>query len=371
MLLYLWRYTLDHESRPWKQSFDKIAVIDNAASVIWHEKNNDLGDFEIYIRASAELLDIVSNGHIFVTRDDRDIAMYIESVLTVTDEENGDYLTISGHTADIILNWRLTRILNFSSTPATAETIMRYALGQFVPHITGTIPSDLQPLQLGAVKGYDDELTVQYTNRTLLYIVKDLCTRYNYGYKLVFDGFHLIFELYKGTDRSFDQNENTFVIFSPDYGNLGKTSYKRDTSSYYNAVSVAGEGEGKDRISVNVYPAIVWGLDQRWLYVDARNISSNTGSTPLTDEEYKEVLRQHGIDALAQHKVETTFNGEILSVNSYKYGVDYGLGDKVSIENAYGIRGNATVTGITEVEDANGYRLVPTLEEWTVYDMEA
>lgn len=366
MVLYLWEYYLSGDT----YGFRRIAVIDNATSVIWHEKFNALGDFEIYIRASSDLLDIVSSGHIFVTRDDRDTAMYIESVLITTDEENGDYLTISGHTADIMLNWR---VLSFMSNNVnTAEYIMRSTLEPYIP-ASGSrlLPGQLPPLKLGTAQGYTDELRTQYSYRTPLYIVQDLCTRYNYGYKLVFDGESLIFELYKGTDRSFDQSENTFVIFSPDFGNLGKTSYKKDTSNYYNTAIVGGEGEGKDRVRVTVRPEAVGGLDMRQIFVDARNISSNTGSTPLTSEQYQEVLREHGIDAIAQHKVETTFNGEILSVNSYQYGVDYGLGDKVSIENTYGIRGNATVTGITEVEDDTGYTLVPTLEEWTVYDMEA
>jgi hypothetical protein len=65
-------------------------------------------------------------------------------------------------------------------------------------------------------------------------------------------------------------------------------------------------------------------------------------------------------------KVTQTFNGEILNYNAYTYGVDYNLGDKVSIKNEYGVTGNATIMAITEVEDETGYRLVPTLSEWEI-----
>jgi hypothetical protein len=36
------------------------------------------------------------------------------------------------------------------------------------------------------------------------------------------------------------------------------------------------------------------------------------------------------------------------------------------VKNAYGMSASATVTEITEVEDSEGYRLVPTLSEWTI-----
>ena len=45
---------------------------------------------------------------------------------------------------------------------------------------------------------------------------------------------------------------------------------------------------------------------------------------------------------------------------------DYFIGDKVAVKNAYGMSASATVTEVTEVEDSEGYRLVPTLSEWTI-----
>ena len=82
------------------------------------------------------------------------------------------------------------------------------------------------------------------------------------------------------------------------------------------------------------------------------------------------MLKADGMEALEQQRVVTSFSGDILNYNNYTYGVDYNLGDKVSIINEYGVRGNATITEITEVEDENGYRLIPTLSEWAVIEYE-
>lgn len=366
MILYIWQYSFDLPNKSW--SFDVVKVLDNATSVIWAQNFNTLGSFEIYVKASAELIDVFS-GHVFITRDGRDGAMYVEKVALNTDDEKGDYLIISGRTAEIILNWRVL-FHNFINVETTAETIMRNAINQFlwdqIP--THTIyPGHLPFLQLGEVKGYTDSLTTQFTGKTLYEIVNSLCTEYNYGFKFTFDGHFFTFKLYKGTDRSFDQSENTYVVFSPDFENLGNTEYTEDYTKYANCAIIGGEGEGVDRKSANVFPQGVYGMDFRQIYVDARSTSKKSGETKLTDAEYTEILRQKGIEALAQHKIFVNYDGEILNTNSYIYGVDYELGDKVSVKNRYGITANATITGITEVEDESGYRLVPTLSEWELY----
>ena len=58
-------------------------------------------------------------------------------------------------------------------------------------------------------------------------------------------------------------------------------------------------------------------------------------------------------------------SGEVIA-SRYKYGTDYNLGDKVQVENEYGISGTAVVTEVTEVEDETGYNVYPTLSEWRV-----
>ena len=100
------------------------------------------------------------------------------------------------------------------------------------------------------------------------------------------------------------------------------------------------------------------------LLFKATELQVNIGFAPITDEEYEEQLINDGKAQLEEKKITAEYSGEILNYNMYEYGKDYYLGDKVSIKNEYGITGNATITEITEVEDASGYRLVPTLSEW-------
>ena len=155
-------------------------------------------------------------------------------------------------------------------------------------------------------------------------------------------------------------------MFSPKYDNLTSSEYIKSNENYYNSAIVAGQGEGFNRVKSYVYADGKKGFQRRTIWVDARNTSSDTASGELTPQQYKKVLAALGNDAIAKHKSIESFSGEVFTEGSFRYGVDYFLGDRVAVRNAYGITGNAIVTEITEVEDDEGYRLVPTLSDWTI-----
>lgn len=356
MILYVWKLEND--------TFTKIKVIDNATSVIWVKRFNAVGNFELYIRASTELLELFT-GDIFITRDESNVGMYVEKVQLNTDSENGDYLVITGRSAECILSWRVVMRVVYSSESTTAEYIIRNSIDKTL--ISDIIPNNnISWLTLGEDHEWQDYITRQYTGKNVLDIVQDLCVTYNYGFEFEWNGSGFTINLYKGTDRSYDQTENTYIVFSPEFENLGNTEYIQDTMNYANGAIIGGEGEGTERKFAVVLPQGITGFNRRMIYIDARQSSSDD----LTESQYTDMLIAQGKEELEQRKITTSFNGEILNYNNYTYGVDYNLGDKVSIINEYGIRGNATITEITEVEDDTGYRLIPTLSEWETVNYE-
>ena len=356
MILYVWKLEND--------TFTKIKVIDNATSVIWVKRFNAVGNFELYIKASTELLELFT-GDIFITRDESNVGMYVEKVQLNTDSENGDYLVITGRSAECILSWRVVMRVVYSSESTTAEYIIRNSIDKTL--ISDIIPNNnISWLTLGEDHEWQDYITRQYTGKNVLDIVQDLCVTYNYGFEFEWNGSGFTINLYKGTDRSYDQTENTYIVFSPEFENLGKTEYIQDTMNYANGAIIGGEGEGTERKFAVVLPQGITGFNRRMIYIDARQSSSDD----LTESQYTDMLIAQGKEELEQRKITTSFNGEVLNYNNYTYGVDYNLGDKVSIINEYGIRGNATITEITEVEDDTGYKLIPTLSEWETVNYE-
>lgn len=83
---------------------------------------------------------------------------------------------------------------------------------------------------------------------------------------------------------------------------------------------------------------------------------------PMSD--YNAAVEEQGA-ALMVSKTDS-ISGETLETGLYRIGVDYDLGDTVRVENSYGVSGTARVGAITEVEDAEGYRIYPTFTDWTV-----
>ncbi|MBQ4599132.1 MAG: hypothetical protein IJB19_04410 [Clostridia bacterium] len=94
---------------------------------------------------------------------------------------------------------------------------------------------------------------------------------------------------------------------------------------------------------------------------------SSASYTALRDRplaEYKAAVAEQGA-ALMNSKTDS-ISGETIETGLYKLGTDYDLGDTVRVENSYGVTGTAKVDAITEVEDAEGYRIYPTFTDWTV-----
>lgn len=354
MLIWVWEIV--------NGAFTRTHVIDNATSIIWVKRYNEAGEFELYFPATPERLELFTRDEVILTRENDDGAMWVENVSLQTDAENGDFLTVSGRSAECLLGRRIVpKQTTFRDT--AAETVIRSLITQNVINPAQS-NRKIDLVTLGTAQGYTDIINKQVTGGNLLDVVSDICKEQSYGFKISFINSQFVFDLYKGVDRSYNQTERPFVVFSPEFENLGNSEYSEDKTTLYNAVYVAGEGNGTDRVIVNVGNTA--GLLRRETWVDARNESSNTDSGTLTPTEYAYMLAQQAREEIKKNTKTINFGGEILNFDVYKYGVDYGLGDIVQIVNEYGIQGTATVTEVTEVEDETGYHIYPTLSDWSV-----
>jgi hypothetical protein len=356
MNLYIWKYD--------GQKFQKTLVIDYAESVIWVQRFSQAGEFELYLPASRELLELFSENETLITRDDTDTSMIPERIELTTDPENGDYLIVSGCSSEGLLKRRI--IPHMFSYRGTAEIFLRRLVGLNLIQ-PNSRRRGFKLIKLAEVHNYTETIDKQVTGKNLLETISDVCTLYQYGFRLTFDGEYFTFDIYKSTDRSLNQTENSYVLFSPEFENIGSTSYVLDRTTNFNSVTIAGEGEGRDRIIITSYDTSTGtGLSLREKWLDARNISSKADDEELTPEEYDAVLSQQAKEERENSKETREFSGEILNTDMYEFGTDYNLGDTVSVINQYGIRGTAVVSEITEVEDAEGYRLIPTFSDWKV-----
>nr|DAD78601.1 MAG TPA: hypothetical protein [Siphoviridae sp. ctEYW18] len=201
----------------------------------------------------------------------------------------------------------------------------------------------------------------QYTGDIIYDVVADLCNTYNIGFKVTLniDKKRFEFSLYKGKDRSYAQETNPYVIFSPNYENIINSDYTHSIKDYKNVTRIGGEGVGVDRKMTTYGEAS--GLIRREIFTDARDISSKTDNGEvLSDKDYLNLLQQRGKENLAEYAVKEGFEGEVEASKMFIYGRDFFLGDCVQVQNEFGMSGTSLVSEIVFSQDKDGESVFPT-----------
>lgn len=342
-------------------NFEKIAIVDQYRSLIWSKRYYDIGALDLEIEASIETLSIFKKGY-YITRGDDD-AIYVIKALEVDTQEDGDnYLIIGAYDCKEILQRRI--VWNTVVFTGTAENYIRKLITDNVINPTAT-NRKINNFNLKAAKGFTETIDQQVTYDNLADKIIEVCTTFGYGWKVTRENGQFYFDLYKGVDRSINQDVTPRIVFSPENENIISTKYKTDDSDFKNVALVGGEGEGVDRKKRTIGNAE--GLDRYETFIDASGLSSNTEEGDLVD--YYNALIAEGKEKLSEQAVTTSFEGEV-DTNSYKYKTDYNLGDLVTVKNEYGITSNARITEVIETWDDEGYTVEPKFEYFEPIDFE-
>lgn len=340
--------------------FESIAVIDTYESMIWTDRYNAYGDFEIYFTMDENLLEYIKEDY-YLWLKDSEHSMIIEDIKIDADTEEGNRLIVTGRSLESILERRIIwgqRI--FSGNLQNAIQIM------LNENIISPSVADRKIANFIFVPSTDSKITSltidnQYTGDDLYTVIKGLCEENNIGFKIVLtDDNQFAFSLYAGADRSYDQTENPYVVFSPNFENIINSNYFSSKAGYRNVTLVAGEGEGASRKTTVVGSAS--GLDRRELFTDARDISSDTEDGTLSDAEYIAQLRTKGLKNLADHMITTAFEGEVEVTRLFKYGEDFFIGDIVQIANEYGNENSAYISELIISNSDEGLSIYPTFK---------
>lgn len=335
-----------------------IGLIDDYTSIIWTTRYFSNGDFELYLPANDRNILLLKENN-YLCRD-KDISgsryknvMIIEKIQITTDIESGNYLIITGRSLKSILNRRI--IWQQTNLNGKAEIAIRQLITENA--INPTIPErKISGLSLGDTLNLPDTIEKQITGDNLGESIEKICTSYGYGYDIDIIDNKFVFYLYKGTDRSFNQNENPYIIFSSKFENILRTEYAYDITNLGNVALVAGEGAGVDRLTHLVGDAS--DLDRYEKYVDARDISTNNGE--YTEQEYYKLLESRGLEKLKENAVVESFSGETETRITYTLNKDYFLGDIVQVQNEYGITATPRILEIIESDSEEGTAIIPT-----------
>jgi hypothetical protein len=343
---------------------DWIAVdeVDTIESMIWTDRYQEYGDFEIYTEINLATLNSFKMDY-YLSMGKSEHIMIINSVEIKANTEFGNKLLIRGISLESILLRRIVWTQTILS--GNLQTEIQRLLNE---NVISPVNTDRQIPNFVFQASTDPLVTsktvdTQFTGDYVYDVISKLCKQNGIGFKITrSDSGQFIFKLYSGVDRSYEQLTNPFVVFSPNFDNIISSEYFESTENHKTSALIAGEGEGVDRITIDVdFPGDdVTGLERKEIYVDARDISSTVDGTPLTAEEYEDLLIYRGLIDLIEYRPFTSFEGKADSTKVHVYGLDFNIGDIVQTANEYGKEGRTMITEVTMSESESGFETFPT-----------
>lgn len=347
------------------QQFQKIALIDTYESLLWTDRYNKPGEFEIYTPVADFALQYPVADNYLQIRDSEH-TMIVEDITIESYVETGNHIKIIGRSLESILDrrivWTQTRItgnLQNGIKKLIDENVISPAItDRKIDNFVFEETTD------EAITG----LTVdnQYTGDSLLEAIQTICETNEIGFKITLnDQNQFVFKLYKGIDRSYRQETLPFVVFKPSFENIISSNYSEQHSIAKSITLVGGEGEGSDRKTRVVGTGS--GLARKEIYTDARDIQMEEG---MSTDTYYALLDKRGEETLKENKINKTFDGECETTRMYVYQRDFFMGDCVQVANEYGMESPTRVIEYVWDSSTSGTTSYPTFEALDYEDKE-
>ncbi|QBZ73585.1 minor tail protein [Streptomyces phage RosaAsantewaa] len=353
-------YTLDPLLR-------RMEVIDRFESLIWTERWQAFGDFQLDIFSTLAARSTFKVG----TRLAMNESNYVMTVESVEDEEDAEgrrKLTIKGRSLESQLLDRVaySAATDTTTTPKWIITNPPATVARQIFHdicVTGILdPNDVIPfivegtfLEPGTIVEPIDPITVEMDPTTVYDAIKKICDVWNLGFRMLrnYDTSQVYFDIYAGSDRTSGQTVHAPVIFTPELDNLQNTKELTSIDKAKNVAYVYSPAGFQKVYAVGVDP-LTEGFERKVLVVNATDITAD-------NPDVASALTQRGNEELSKYRTYQAFDGEISQFSEYKYGTHYQLGDIVEMRNLSGVTNNMRVTEQIFVSDRNGERIYPTL----------
>lgn len=200
-------------------------------------------------------------------------------------------------------------------------------------------------------------VTVQLHGENLGEWMESICTENHFGWDLAMSDQSMVLQYIQGTNKS------STVIFSEELDNLKNSQYVTSLEGFKNAALVSGdefdEGYGPFPIAASIGTATGDSRYETW--IQASDIEKDDDTTAAN---YYNMLVQYGQSEIVQYKKITTLSGEVDTDGIFKIGVDFDIGDLVSIQNNRGFSATLRLIEIIDSDETSGKLTTGIFEEW-------
>ncbi len=326
--------------------FDKelnlLGIVDYFISLRWRRKYFEAGEFEIVLPVNDYMMQFIDTD-VIVMRNNYTEAGIIETI-EFSDNGTNEEVTISGRFLSSLLSRRIVKSkINFSGN--TIEGM-------------NTIVNAMTPLttqwETETVTMSSPHIDFQCTYKNVYEYLCKLAEYSNIGFRIVpnVDSKVYMFEVWKGVDRTSEQNENEQYSFSDDNYNIQQGSLVISKKTKATNVLVGGAGEDNDRILVTVDDGST-GFDRYEIFSDQKSLSKEN----LSDNDYKAKLRSVGEGKLS----DGTFQLEVTALVQQDYKTKWNLGDIVNIKKEkWGVYTSYRIIEVEETIEDGKKTIYPT-----------
>lgn len=332
------------------KNLNVIDLIDTFKSFIWTDRFSECGDFELVSDPDGGLLFKIQNGY-YLDINDSEHTMIVEDIKLTYDEEEGYILSFTGRSLESMLDRRI--IWGKKTVSGNLQNIIKNLLDETIIN-----PSDQNRKIDNFIfeESTDESITSltynkEYDCDNLYDVIKEICDDAEIGFKIILKDKTFVFSLYRGINRSYDQEIVPCVIFSREYENLPESNYVESLSSYKNVVLVKS-GDDNSRKYKTVGEGT--GLERREMVTDCNSSDNNVSEDIL--------MEQSGKTALIENSEIVAFEGPANMDGNFKYGIDFFMGDIVHVSNDYGSEGASRMIELVISEDESGLIMYPTFK---------
>jgi len=308
-------------------NLEVVGIIDNYNSLMLVKKYYTNGTFTVKLPLNDDYIKVLKKNNIIFFDD---FAGFIETV-EFDMADDGETITLIGKELLAYLARRInSNVVNFNGT---------------VENFARRIVND------NCIAAATTERIMQNSYGNLLEILNGISQTSNIGFKISFNykDKKLIFDCYKGADRTVNQSILAPLIFSRDYENIMQQTYIESINTYANSALIAGMGEDVDRKITFIESGT--GLDRYEIFVDARDLQNTVNSVVMTDEDYVALLKQRGIEKLSDYYSIATFDSTVNTIVTS----DFNVGDIVTVnDRKWGITLDTRITEIQEIYENGG-----------------
>lgn len=237
----------------------KCGLINKYSMLEYTQSYSDVGNFNLYCALVPEVSSLLKKGRIILFEDDiAGIIEYIERDATAK-----GVMYVKGPMIEGLLKYRVV-YPQYEKTDYP-ENIMCELVKKYCA--TDERKFNLLEIEMPSGTWSKEKITYQKTGGSVADSLQTLSETYDIGYRIsvvvsddILTGHRTrkyIFKVYKGKNRTLGNGINKTALFGFGFNNILSSDYVYNAQQHRNFAIVAGEGEGNERKTVEVFNPII------------------------------------------------------------------------------------------------------------------